>query len=1415
MKKKILWIAYSLFLVSMCRSVLAMPANPVPFEVKQPDGKKISIYIRGDERFHWYEDTDGYTVVNDKGRYAYGRLDKDKRLTATPLTVGVDNPRAAGLRKKILPPASVRRSMSPMFLSGRSESPTAPAMVPASGTVKNLVVLCKFSDHTLGVQTRDPADYNVLFNQVGGDPTLAPTGSVKDLYLQNSYNTMTMQSTVTVWVTLPNTEAYYADGQDGTGSYPYNAQKMVEDALNQVDPLVDFSQFDNDLDGYIDAIDIIHSGYGAEAGGGGGNWIWSHQWSLWALPSGHWTSNDKNSNNVNVKVYDYHTEPALWGTSGTDIVRFGVIAHETGHFFGLPDLYDTDGSWGEGIGSWCLMANSWGFDNSQLHPPHFSVWSKIQLGWVTPTVISAPGTYTVGQAETNPQAYRINYGYPSGEYLLIENRQPAGIESAMPQGGLCIFHVDEAAGYYTEGYPGQSGWPANGNHYKIALLQADGYYDLEHGNNRGDQYDVYHAAGVSQIGTGPGNYPNTDAYQGGTIIITNNVINSISAASASMNFTYQNGSVPQPPVAQAGSVGAQINTPVTITLAATDDGLPNPPGHLSYIITSLPAHGGLSDPSGGAISSVPYTIIGGGNQVVYTPTTGYSGSDSFTFKANDGGTPPNGGDSNPANITISVSSAMVFLTEGFESAFVSGAPPSWSKSFKTGTTDWTRNSGDYRNDGAHTGSYNALLFAASFSSHETYLITPAINFPAGTQNATLKFWHKQANWTGDQDTLTVYYKIGTGGTWTLLASYTSNVSIWTERTISLPNAGSNYYIGFLGNAKYGYGVCIDDVTVTGTIAQMKTLTMSSTSGGHTDPIAGSHQYTSGTVVNINAIPDTNYQFVNWTGTGVTLGKVANPNSANTTITVDANLDVTANFTLASYTLFVNSYGASNASISSSTGHGGTTNYTKTVLCGTTVTLTAPLKADGNDFTGWTGDINDISRTITFVMNGNRNVTANFKTLTPVLRAEANMTPGFCNRISWNPVPDAKEYYAECSSDPCFFTVDCNSGWITRTSYLFCDLTLCQDYWYRVKSGFSAWSQTSQAEFQTDALTNTTATSGSDVILLSASGTGTVGGTNAYFDTSTDWYFNGFLVTTETTLTQIEIYLGISSSTSIEFVVYEGGTSFSDPYNRIHSSTLANSGTGTKFYSSGPITVSLHSGRHYMIGALCNGSVTMYYNDTASSPAFAIYAGWGYYTGFPSPGTLTDIYSDPPLTFYCRYSNAQAGGGYVNSGSIVSSPISLPAGGSWGKADFNAVTPASTALTVDVLPAAGSTPITGYANVSIGADLSGISNTTIRLRANLSTTDPNKTPALGDWSVTYADPAGFESGWSNIVFSTQVIPGDFGPDCKVDWHDFTVLLNKWRQAPGTPSADIAPSPDGDGIVNYLDLAEFAEYWLTEP
>ena len=85
----------------------------------------------------------------------------------------------------------------------------------------------------------------------------------------------------------------------------------------------------------------------------------------------------------------------------------------------------------------------------------------------------------------------------------------------------------------------------------------------------------------------------------------------------------------------------------------------------------------------------------------------------------------------------------------------------------------------------------------------------------------------------------------------------------------------------------------------------RTLTSSSGNGGDvTTPGEGAYNYDHGTVASIVATADTNYHFVNWTGTGVTAGKVANPNSASTTITMDGDYTVVANFAIDQHINFV-------------------------------------------------------------------------------------------------------------------------------------------------------------------------------------------------------------------------------------------------------------------------------------------------------------------------------------------------------------------------------------------------------------------------------------------------------------------------------------------------------------------------------
>lgn len=83
-----------------------------------------------------------------------------------------------------------------------------------------------------------------------------------------------------------------------------------------------------------------------------------------------------------------------------------------------------------------------------------------------------------------------------------------------------------------------------------------------------------------------------------------------------------------------------------------------------------------------------------------------------------------------------------------------------------------------------------------------------------------------------------------------------------------------------------------------------------------------------------------------------------------------------------YTLTVNSSGASGVQITSSTGHGGTTNYTKTgIASGTSVSLTAPQSpTSGKNFSSWSGCTTPSAGTnCTVSMTANKTVTANYTT----------------------------------------------------------------------------------------------------------------------------------------------------------------------------------------------------------------------------------------------------------------------------------------------------------------------------------------------------------------------------------------------------------------------------------------------------
>jgi M6 family metalloprotease-like protein len=306
---------------------------------------------------------------------------------------------------------------------------------------------------------------------------------------------------------------------------------------------VDFGLYDNDGpdnmpnsgddDGFVDLVAILHAEDGGECGTFN---IWAHRWvySGWWGLGNVYTTNDPRTGGGNIQIDDYTIQGAQ-GCGGGTPLEIGTFAHETGHIFGLPDLYDTQGSSpSQGLGDISLMASgSW---NTQSSPAHMSAWEKAELGWITPTLLTNPvaTAINIDQVETIPEAYQIVVG--NGEYFLIENRQTVGFDINLKTCGLAIYHVDQATAVSQLSYNQVNRYQNCGvfveqaqAHYGVALEQADGLCQLEANVNRGDSGDLFPGS-TNNTSFDSSTNPNSDAYSFATTV----AVNGISACGATM-----------------------------------------------------------------------------------------------------------------------------------------------------------------------------------------------------------------------------------------------------------------------------------------------------------------------------------------------------------------------------------------------------------------------------------------------------------------------------------------------------------------------------------------------------------------------------------------------------------------------------------------------------------------------------------------------------------------------------------------------------------------------------------------------------------------------------------------------------------------------------------------------------------------
>ena len=474
--------------------------------IREPDGSRVELRVWGDEFYAVGETIDGYTVVRDgaTGLLSYAELSPDGReLISTGVPAG-QAPPARGLTKHVRiaeeaaveKALAVRRAFETAAYGGPPEEVFRGERGTTTGEVAGITLIIDFSDDAWTIPASEIDDYCNKNGYTG----YGNNGSVRDYYQDVSENLLDYTNYVPEnYYRAVNTKAYYCNS-----SVPYGqrARELIIEALTDLDNNgFDFSQYDSDGDGVIDAVNCFYAG---------------DTWNSWA--EGLWP----HAGGVTFVADGVRTERYQITNLGNQL-RLGTFCHENGHMLmGWPDLYDY-GYDSTGVGQFCLMC----YGGSGTNPVEPCAYMKYDAGWGDVTVLSAPQT---GYDVPSGRNVMYKYEHPSlpNEYYLIENRQKTGRDAGIPDAGIAVWHVD------TEG--------SNSNqqqtpelHYLVTLVQADGHWDLENNRNYGDATDLY-AAPLYTACT-PGTYPNTDWWDGSE---SGAYFTNISASGTPMTFDFYN-----------------------------------------------------------------------------------------------------------------------------------------------------------------------------------------------------------------------------------------------------------------------------------------------------------------------------------------------------------------------------------------------------------------------------------------------------------------------------------------------------------------------------------------------------------------------------------------------------------------------------------------------------------------------------------------------------------------------------------------------------------------------------------------------------------------------------------------------------------------------------------------------------------
>ena len=488
MKKIGLIIAFS----ALVCSAWAVPARRGEIVKTQPDGTQIVVYQHGDEHFHW--------MTNEKGEWLKMDVDGFYRVTEALSAEQIE-------AKRMAAPSRAAQAAAPLNIAPRG-----------------LVILVNFTDVAFETDKAEmdsmltgknyTRDYSYFYR--GKKQSITSKGSAWQYFYDSSNGHYDPQFDVIGPVTVSKNMAYYGKNVSDFDAAPWT---MVKEACQLVDDSVDFKQYDNNNDGYVDFVYVIYAGYG-EADGGDKNTIWPH--SYWLLRGAGITCK------LDGKYVDLYACGNEMDSRTNYHTGIGTFCHEFSHVLGLPDLYETTG-YGtyKTIGAWSIL--DYGpYNNDGNTPPAYSAYEQFFMGWLMPRLIVDAENVELEELQASNSALLIsssdqhnligNDPKPTTFYLL-ENRQQVGWDEYLPGHGLMLTKVQYDYNKWTNNTVNNSS-----NRMGVDLIEADGKKPSSSSNGyTGKAGDLFPAGATEYLG------------------ITNHSIEDVSEQDGIIYFKYRGG----------------------------------------------------------------------------------------------------------------------------------------------------------------------------------------------------------------------------------------------------------------------------------------------------------------------------------------------------------------------------------------------------------------------------------------------------------------------------------------------------------------------------------------------------------------------------------------------------------------------------------------------------------------------------------------------------------------------------------------------------------------------------------------------------------------------------------------------------------------------------------------------------------